>query len=71
MAEQKRRETRPTPKSVEEDTATAGNAGRVEKGGQVSEKAEEVIGSINAAIDEYRKELGEDFAKNYVQRGGE
>ena len=66
MAEQKKKETRPT-KPPEGDDAAAGSAELAKKGKTIKEDLDSLLGEI----DDILEENAEEFVKSYVQRGGE
>jgi ubiquitin-like protein Pup len=66
MAEQKRKETRPTKPSEGED-AGAGSGELTKKGKKIKEDLDNLLDEI----DEILEENAEEFVKSYVQRGGE
>ncbi|MBI2204066.1 MAG: ubiquitin-like protein Pup [Candidatus Rokubacteria bacterium] len=66
MAEQKRKETRPT-KPAEGGDAAAGNAEIAKKGKKIKEDIDKLLDEI----DDILEENAEEFVKSYVQRGGE
>ena len=66
MAEQKKKETRPTKPSDGEE-AGSGSAELSKKG----KKIKEDIDSLLDEIDEILEENAEEFVKSYVQRGGQ
>ena len=66
MAEQKRKETRPT-KPAEGDDGATGNAKIAEKGKKIKEDIDKLLDEI----DDILEENAEEFVKSYVQRGGE
>ena len=66
MAEQKRKEVRPTKPPEGEDAGT-GSAELTKKG----KKIKEDLDSLLDEIDEILEENAEEFVKSYVQRGGQ
>jgi ubiquitin-like protein Pup len=66
MAEQKRKETRPTKPSEGEDSG-AGNPELTKKGKKIKEDLDNLLDEI----DEILEENAEEFVKSYVQRGGQ
>ena len=66
MAEQKKKETRPT-KPAEGDDAGAGSAELAKKGRKIKEDLDNLLDEI----DDILEENAEEFVKSYVQRGGE
>ena len=67
MAEQKKKETRPT-KPAEGDDASAGGSAELTKKGK---KLKEDLDNLLDEIDDILEENAEEFVKSYVQRGGE
>ena len=67
MAEQKRKETRPT-KPAEGGGDDAAPSGEITKKGK---KIKEDIDKLLDEIDDILEENAEEFVKSYVQRGGE
>jgi ubiquitin-like protein Pup len=66
MAEQKRKDTRPTKPSEGGDGATA-NPELAKKGKKIKEDIDKLLDEI----DDVLEENAEEFVKSYVQRGGE
>jgi ubiquitin-like protein Pup len=66
MAEQKKKETRPS-KPAEGDESGAGSGELVKKG----KKLKEDLDNLLDEIDDILEENAEEFVKSYVQRGGE
>ena len=66
MAEQKRKETRPT-KPPEGEDAVTGSAELSKKGKKIKEDLDNLLDEI----DEILEENAEEFVKSYVQRGGQ
>ncbi len=68
MAEQKRKETRPTkPADGGGDGSTAGGGKIAEKGKKIKEDIDKLLDEI----DDILEENAEEFVKSYVQRGGQ
>ena len=67
MAEQKRKETRPTKPSEGGDDSAAGNPELTKKGKKIKEDLDNLLDEI----DEILEENAEEFVKSYVQRGGQ
>jgi ubiquitin-like protein Pup len=66
MAEQKKKETRPT-KPADGEEAGTGSAELTKKG----KKLKEDLDNLLDEIDEILEENAEEFVKSYVQRGGQ
>ena len=66
MAEQKKKETRPTKPEGDEEAAGA-NPELAKKGKKIKEDLDNLLDEI----DEILEENAEEFVKSYVQRGGE
>jgi prokaryotic ubiquitin-like protein Pup len=66
MAEQKRKETRPTKPPESEDGAKPAE-GLAKKGKKIKEDLDNLLDEI----DDILEENAEEFVKSYVQRGGE
>jgi ubiquitin-like protein Pup len=66
MAEQKKKETRPTKPSEGGDGAQA-NPELAKKGKKIKEDIDKLLDEI----DDILEENAEEFVKSYVQRGGE
>ena len=66
MAEQKKKETRPT-KPADNEEGGAGSAELTKKGKKLTEDLDNLLDEI----DEILEENAEEFVKSYVQRGGE
>ena len=67
MAEQKKKETRPT-KPAEGEDASGGNSAELTKKGK---KLKEDLDNLLDEIDDILEENAEEFVKSYVQRGGQ
>jgi ubiquitin-like protein Pup len=67
MAEQKKKETRPTKPSEGGDGAAAGSPELTKKGKKIKEDIDKLLDEI----DEILEENAEEFVKSYVQRGGQ
>ena len=68
MAEQKKKETRPTkPNEGGGDDAGAGSADLSKKGKKIKEELDNLLDEI----DDILEENAEEFVKSYVQKGGE
>jgi len=67
MAEQKKKETRPTKPADGEEEAGAGSPELAKKG----KKLKEDLDNLLDEIDEILEENAEEFVKSYVQRGGQ
>jgi prokaryotic ubiquitin-like protein Pup len=67
MAEQKKKETRPTKPADGGEESGAGSAELTKKG----KKLKEDLDNLLDEIDEILEENAEEFVKSYVQRGGE
>ena len=66
MAEQKKKETRPTKPEGDADAAAA-NPELAKKGTKIKEDLDNLLDEI----DEILEENAEEFVKSYVQRGGQ
>jgi len=66
MAEQKKKETRPT-KPEGDDAAAVANPEIAKKGKKIKEDLDNLLDEI----DEILEENAEEFVKSYVQRGGQ
>ncbi|MCI0547049.1 MAG: ubiquitin-like protein Pup [Candidatus Rokubacteria bacterium] len=66
MAEQKRKETRPTKPPDGDEAAKTGD-GLAKKGKKIKEDLDNLLDEI----DDILEENAEEFVKSYVQRGGE
>jgi prokaryotic ubiquitin-like protein Pup len=66
MAEQKRKETRPT-KPPESDDGAKPAEGLAKKGKKINEDLDNLLDEI----DDILEENAEEFVKSYVQRGGQ
>ncbi len=67
MAEQKKKETRPTKPAEAQGDPKAANPEVAKKGKKVKEDIDKILDEI----DDILEENAEEFVKNYVQRGGE
>ena len=67
MAEQKKKETRPTKPAEGGDEAGAGSAELSKKGKKIKEELDNLLDEI----DDILEENAEEFVKSYVQRGGQ
>ena len=67
MAEQKRKETRPTKPSEGGGEGAAGSGEITKKGKKIKEDIDKLLDEI----DDILEENAEEFVKSYVQRGGE
>ena len=67
MAEQKKKETRPTKPNEGGDDAGAGRADLSKKGKKIKEELDNLLDEI----DDILEENAEEFVKSYVQRGGQ
>ena len=68
MAEQKKKETRPTkPNEGGGDDAGAGSPDLSKKGKKIKEELDNLLDEI----DDILEENAEEFVKSYVQRGGQ
>jgi ubiquitin-like protein Pup len=67
MAEQKRKETRPTKPSEGAGDGQVGSAELAKKGKKIKEDIDKLLDEI----DDILEENAEEFVKSYVQRGGE
>ncbi len=67
MAEQKKKETRPTKPNEGGDDAGSGSADLSKKGKKIKEELDNLLDEI----DDILEENAEEFVKSYVQRGGQ
>jgi prokaryotic ubiquitin-like protein Pup len=67
MAEQKRKETRPTKPSEGGGDGAVGSPELAKKGKKIKEDIDKLLDEI----DDILEENAEEFVKSYVQRGGE
>ncbi len=67
MAEQKRKETRPTKPADGGGDGAAGGGKIAEKGKKIKEDIDKLLDEI----DDILEENAEEFVKSYVQRGGQ
>jgi ubiquitin-like protein Pup len=67
MAEQKKKETRPTKPSEGGGDGAAANPELAKKGKKIKEDIDKLLDEI----DDILEENAEEFVKSYVQRGGE
>jgi ubiquitin-like protein Pup len=67
MAEQKKKETRPTKPSEGGGEGTGANPELAKKGKKIKEDIDKLLDEI----DDILEENAEEFVKSYVQRGGE
>jgi ubiquitin-like protein Pup len=67
MAEQKRKETRPTKPAEGGGDGAAGSPEITKKGKKIKEDIDKLLDEI----DDILEENAEEFVKSYVQRGGE
>ena len=67
MAEQKKKETRPTKPAEGGDDRGAGSAELSKKGKKIKEELDNLLDEI----DDILEENAEEFVKSYVQRGGQ
>jgi len=67
MAEQKRKETRPTKPADGGGDGAAGSPELAKKGKKIKEDIDKLLDEI----DDILEENAEEFVKSYVQRGGE
>jgi len=67
MAEQKKKETRPTKPNEGGDDGGAGSAELSKKGNNIKEDLDNLLDEI----DDILEENAEEFVKSYVQRGGQ
>jgi ubiquitin-like protein Pup len=67
MAEQKRKDTRPTKPPESEDGAKGGSEALAKKGKKIKEELDNLL----EEIDDILEENAEEFVKSYVQRGGQ
>jgi ubiquitin-like protein Pup len=67
MAEQKKKETRPTKPAEGGDDSGAGSGELTKKG----KKLKEDLDNLLDEIDDILEENAEEFVKSYVQRGGQ
>jgi ubiquitin-like protein Pup len=67
MAEQKKKETRPTKPADGEEAGGGGSPELAKKG----KKLKEDLDNLLDEIDEILEENAEEFVKSYVQRGGQ
>ncbi|MGH7326129.1 MAG: ubiquitin-like protein Pup [Candidatus Rokuibacteriota bacterium] len=67
MAEQKKKETKPTKPSEGGDGAATGSPELTKKGKKIKEDIDKLLDEI----DEILEENAEEFVKSYVQRGGQ
>jgi prokaryotic ubiquitin-like protein Pup len=67
MAEQKKKETRPTKPNEGGGDGAAANPELAKKGKKITEDIDKLLDEI----DDILEENAEEFVKSYVQRGGE
>ena len=67
MAEQKKKETRPTKPSDDGEGGGSASPELAKKGKKIKEDIDKLLDEI----DEILEENAEEFVKSYVQRGGE